>query len=67
MSSQTIERPAPLRKRGSGRVNVPCSLWPDQAEALRNLSERVDIPQATLIRHAVQRFLADHPESGFGG
>jgi hypothetical protein len=57
----------PLRKRGARSVAYQCRLWEDQAEALQMLAEKSDIPQSTLIRHAVQRFLADHPESGFGG
>lgn len=63
MKNQTQVQ-APPRRRGSPRVIVSCSLWPDQVEALRRMSERNDIPQATLIRHAVQRFLADHADTG---
>ncbi len=67
MKSCIAEPPAPLRKRGAPQVTVPCRLWQDQAQALRLLAERADIPQSTLIRHAVQRFLAEHPEAEIQG
>lgn len=67
MKGSVTERSAPPRKRGALQVIVPCRLYDDQAEALRLLAERSDIPQATLVRHAVQRFLAEHPDAEFGG
>jgi hypothetical protein len=63
----TPEKATPLRKRGSPMVTLGAYLYLDQAEALARLAERSDISRSTLIRHAVQRFLADHPESGLEG
>ena len=53
-----------LRKRGDPRLTIPVSLYPDQVDALRKLGQENDVPYSVLIRHAIQRFLADHPEAG---
>jgi hypothetical protein len=58
--------PALGERRGMRLKNASCMLWPDQIEALNRLSETVDLPMSILIRHAVARFLADHPESHSG-
>ena len=59
--SKTI--PTALR-RGPADQPITTWLYRDQAERLKALSVTVDLAVSTLVRHAIQRFLDEHPEAG---
>jgi hypothetical protein len=46
-------------RAGIERVNIPCMLRREQADGLRRLSLREDLPCSTLIRQAVDRLLKE--------
>jgi hypothetical protein len=60
MAKQTARRQRVRRPR----VIVPCSLRPEQAERLRQLSDQMDLPQAILIRQAVDLLLSGAATAG---
>jgi hypothetical protein len=59
MEEHTTELRQVRGRVGRPRVNIPCMLRPEQADRLRQLSDKVDLPCSTLIRQAIDRLLQE--------